>query len=76
MVHPLSRRLPISVDALSDCSRRRRLSAVSGGSANVGELSELDISVGGVDVPDRRESEEALDVEVGTVDETSCKLGR
>lgn len=44
------RRAPISDDAASACWRRRALSAVSTGRANVGELSPLDISVGGVEV--------------------------
>lgn len=69
--------MPISEDALSDCSRRRRISGVSGGSAKVGELRELDMSVGGVEVPDSWDSEHSvLDVEVGSEDGTSCKLGR
>jgi len=42
-------RLPISVEAWSDCSRRRLISSVSARGANVGELKLLDISVGGVD---------------------------
>jgi hypothetical protein len=53
--------LPISDDALSDCSRRRRVSAVSGGGANVGELWTSDISVGGVDVREMLDPDEGLD---------------
>lgn len=49
IAHPCSRRFPISAEARSDCSRRRRLSGVSTGGAKVGELSPLDSSVGGVD---------------------------
>jgi len=41
--------LPISAEALSDCSRRRSDSSVSMGGANTGELRALDISVGGVE---------------------------
>ena len=52
---------------MSDCSRRRRLSAVSGGRANVGELSALDISVGGVDVREMCESDEVLDTDGSVV---------
>lgn len=46
---PLSRRFPISEEARSDCSRRRLLSGVSTGSANVGELGTSDTSVAGVE---------------------------
>jgi len=42
-------RLPISAEAKSDCARRRIVSCGSGGGANVGELSVLDTSVGGVE---------------------------
>lgn len=49
IAHPFNKRLPISVDALSDCSRRRLLSGVSGGGANVGELRAAETSVGGVE---------------------------
>jgi hypothetical protein len=52
IAHPLRRRLPISVDARSDCCLRLRISSVSTGTAKVGELSVLEISVGGVDLPD------------------------
>ena len=65
IAHPFNSFFPISDDALSDCSRRRRVSAVSGGGANIGELWASDISVGGVDV--REESDEELDREAGSV---------
>jgi len=41
--------LPISDEAISDCSRRYRVSSVSIGGANTGELRALDMSVGGVE---------------------------
>lgn len=43
-------RLPISADAVSDCCRLLKTSAMSIGGANVGELSAWETSVGGVDV--------------------------
>ena len=60
IVHPFNSFSPISDDALSDCARRRRVSAVSGGGANVGELWASDISVGGVDVREVYDSDEEL----------------
>jgi hypothetical protein len=64
IAHPFNSFFPISEDALSDCSRRRRVSAVSGGGANVGELWASDISVGGVDVREVYDSDEEIDREV------------
>lgn len=49
MAHPFSRRLPISEEAVSLCWRLRSDSGVSIGGANMGELSVLENSVGGVD---------------------------
>jgi hypothetical protein len=49
MAQPFKRRFPISAEAVSDCWRRLALSSVSAGSANVGELNELDTSVAGVE---------------------------
>jgi hypothetical protein len=65
IAHPLKSFFPISDDALSNCSRRRRVSAVSGGGANIGELRVSDISVGGVDDREMYDSDERLDEEVG-----------
>lgn len=61
----LSNRCPIAADAASDWSRRRLLSSVSAGSANMGELRVLDTSVGGVDDRDNWELDETLAVESG-----------
>lgn len=65
IAQPFSRRFPISVDAWSDCWRRRITSSVSTGGAKVGELRELDKSVGGVD------GREPCDVEEKVEDEDS-----
>jgi hypothetical protein len=65
--HPFKSFFPISDDALSDCSRRRRVSAVSGGGANTEELVASDISVGGVDDREMYDSDERLDGEVGSM---------
>lgn len=51
MAQPWSIRFPISAEAISDCARLRAASAVSIG-GNVGELSPLDNSVGGVETPE------------------------
>jgi hypothetical protein len=67
IVHLFNSLFPISDDALSDCSRRRRVSAVSGRGANVGELWASDTSVGGVDVREEYDSDEVLDREAGSV---------
>ena len=61
IAHPFKSLFPISDDALSDCSRRRLVSTVSGGGANIGELSASDISVGGVDDREMCDSDEGLD---------------
>jgi hypothetical protein len=61
IAHPFKSFFPISDDALSDCSRRRLVSAVSGGGANIGELKASDISVGGVDDREMYDSDEGLD---------------
>jgi hypothetical protein len=50
IAQPLSILLPISAEAMSDCSLLRRVSSDSGGSAKTGELRVLDTSVGGVDM--------------------------
>lgn len=63
MAHPLRSRLPISEEALSDCSRRRLDSSVSAGGAKTGELRVLDTSVGGVDERDICEPDVRLDDE-------------
>ena len=47
MAQPLKRRLPISIEAASDCCRRLIESSVSAGMSKVGELGRS--SVGGVD---------------------------
>lgn len=48
IAHPLSRRFPISDEALSDCSRLRIVSGVSAGGENPCELSGAETSVRGV----------------------------
>lgn len=60
IAQPFKRRLPISEDALSDWSRRRLLSSVSGGNSKVGELRVLDTSVGGVEAREIRDPDETL----------------
>jgi len=60
MAHPFRRRLPISDEAVSLCWHLRSDSAVSTGDANVGELSVLENSVGGVEDRVWRELEEML----------------
>ena len=67
MAHPFKSFFPISDDALSDCSRRRLVAAVSGGGANIGELSASDISVGGVDDREMYDSDEGFDEETGSI---------
>ena len=49
--------MPISADAASDCSRRRRVSSVMTGDTNTGELGTLETSVGGVEGRETRESD-------------------
>jgi len=67
IAQPFKSFFPISDDALSDCSRRRLVSAVSGGGEKIGELSASDISVGGVDDRDMCDSDEGLDEEAGSM---------
>ena len=62
MAHPLSIRFPISADAVSDCLRLRRSSAVSKIGAKTGELGVSDISVRGVEERDRPLLFELLDI--------------
>lgn len=63
MAQPFRRRLPISAEAASDCSRRRLDSSLSSGGAKTGELNTLDTSVGGVEERDGLEADVALDAE-------------
>lgn len=53
IAQPLSIRFPISAEAVSDCCLRRKISSVSIGGANVGELRVLETSVGGVEDRDK-----------------------
>ncbi len=61
IAQPCSKRLPSSAEAMSDCSRRRRLSSVSGGKTKIGELRPLETSVGGVEVRVICDADDALE---------------
>lgn len=49
IAQPFSKRLPISVEAVSDCSLRRLDSSVSGGRTKSSKLDSSESSVGGVE---------------------------
>jgi hypothetical protein len=60
MAHPFNSRFPISVEAVSDCCRRRRDSSVSGGMSKAGGPIGSDTSVWGVEDLEWIEPEEML----------------